>query len=155
MVSWVLAELGHSPFQNKPQHSPKKTVSSFPRLGPFLLGDCGANATSESRNDRHCGGICYCSFLGDLALQEVMVKRVRIGGSTAEKSEMPGFIKPQLAVPKSKVTCWPQARRLIRHGEKARKRTRPSMTKGLAYLVSHRLPFRTLKPEVSAPHVGR
>jgi hypothetical protein len=31
-----------------------------------------------------------------------MVKRVRIGGSTAEKSEMPGFIKPQLAVPKSK-----------------------------------------------------
>jgi len=31
-----------------------------------------------------------------------MVKRVRIGGSTAEKSEMPGFIKPQFAFLKAK-----------------------------------------------------
>ena len=31
-----------------------------------------------------------------------MVKRVRIGGSSAEKSEMPGFIKPQLAFLKAK-----------------------------------------------------
>jgi hypothetical protein len=37
--------------------------------------------------------------LVSLRFQEVMAKCVRSVGSAAEKSEMPGFIKPQLTTP--------------------------------------------------------
>jgi ATP-dependent DNA ligase len=44
----------------------------------------------------------YGLFCQTGVLSRLMVKRVRKGVSAAEKSEMPGFIKPQLATLKSK-----------------------------------------------------
>jgi len=40
-------------------------------------------------------------FVGEFASQEVTAKPVHNGKLSAEKSEMPGFIKPQFAIPQS------------------------------------------------------
>jgi len=53
-------------------------------------------------NHRDHRGVPDRRFVGEFAFQELMAKRGRRGVAAAEKSEMPRFIKPQLATLKAK-----------------------------------------------------